>query len=152
MRVLQVPVEPLTESSFAPFGCIVKEFHAAVPRLLVGEVVRNRMRVRRVSVIEWLSAHYDGEQIIVPCQATPTVFVVALPTPQPVPEAVRAFLSEGNEGVCLAMGVWHAFPIPVTVDHALYDNAQGSQWHKHTVEVHLPTQYGCLLQIALPTL
>jgi len=142
--------EPLSEETFAPFGYLVQNFAAATPKLKVGVVVRNRMRVLKTNKVEWVSAHYDGEQVIVPHQPVPTVFVVAPPSPRPTLESFRAFLSDGITGVCLGLGVWHATPIPVSCDHALYDNAQGSEWHNHTVEIHLPTELGGILIVELP--
>jgi ureidoglycolate hydrolase len=150
MRQVVLKCEPLTADAFAPFGRIVSDFASATPFLRVGEVVRNRMRAWRLREVEWVSAHHDGEQIIVPCERVPTVFVVAPPAPRPMPESFRAFFGDGTVGVCLAIGVWHAPPIPVTCEHALYDNAQGSEWHEHTVEVHLPTELCCLLSVELP--
>jgi ureidoglycolate hydrolase len=83
MRQVILQCEPLTEENFAPFGYLVRNFALAVPKLKVGEVVRNRMRVVRNTKVEWVSAHYDGEQIIVPRETVPTVFVVAPPSPCP---------------------------------------------------------------------
>lgn len=152
MRQVILQCEPLTEENFAPFGYLVRNFALAVPKLKVGEVVRNRMRVVRNTKVEWVSAHYDGEQIIVPHKPVPTVFVVAPPSPRPTLESFRAFLSDGTTGVCLSIGVWHAVPIPVSRPHALYDNAQGSEWHNYTVEVHLPTELGGMVVIDLTSL
>ncbi len=149
VREVTVPILPLTEDTFAPFGRLVASFETAIARLRIGTVVRNQMRVRRTAVIEWLSCHEDGEQVIVPAEPVPTLFVVAPPAPCPDPTGVRAFLSEGHIGVCLAQGVWHTFPIPVTAEHALYNNAQGSKWHDYTHEVHLPSEVGCLLKVSL---
>jgi len=150
MRQVILQCEPLTEENFAPFGYLVRNFASAVPRLKVGEVVRNRMRVVRNTKVEWVSAHYDGEQILFPHEPVPTVFVVAPSSSLPTLESFRAFLSDGTIGVCLSVGVWHAMPIPVFCDHALYDNAQGSEWHNHTVEIHLPTELGGILIVELP--
>jgi ureidoglycolate hydrolase len=137
--------EPLTEDAFAPFGAVVHDFATVTPRLRVGTVVRNRMRAYRTAQVEWVSAHRDGEQIVVPREPVPTVFIVAPPSERLTHTQFRAFLSDGTAGVCLAPEVWHALPIPVDRDHALYDNAQGSDWHEHTVEVHLPTELGVVL-------
>ncbi len=145
MQKFALKCEPLTEESFAPFGSIVRNFFDAEPKLLVGAVVRNSMRVRQVKEIEWVSAHHDGEQITFPCEPVPTVFVVAPPSERPSLESFRAFLSDGKVGVCLALGVWHAPPIPIDREHALYENAQGSQWHEHTLEFHLPTELNAIL-------
>ncbi|MCS3919979.1 ureidoglycolate lyase [Fervidibacter sacchari] len=150
MRQVTLQCKPLDEENFAHFGRLVRNFALAVPKLEVGVVVRNQMRVVRNTKVEWVSAHYDGEQIIFPHEPVPTVFVVAPPSPLPTLESFRAFLSDGTIGVCLSVGVWHAMPIPVSCDHALYDNAQGSEWHNHTVEIHLPTELGGILIVELP--
>lgn len=149
MKQIVIQCEPLSEENFAPFGYLVRNFASATPKLKVGTIVRNQMRTRKVTKIEWASAHYDGEQIIIPHEAVPTVFVVATPLPKPSLESFRAFLSDGTVGICLSVGVWHALPIPITRDHALYDNAQGSEWHDHTVEVNLPKELGAILCVDL---
>lgn len=151
MKKFALKCQPLSDEAFKPFGYIVRNFEASQPRLLVGTVVRNKMRVRRVLEIDWVSAHYDGEQIVFPCELVPTVFVVAPPSKRPSLESFRAFLSDGTVGVCLALGVWHAPPIPVDREHALYDNAQGSDWHEHTVELHLPKELGVVLEVEIGT-
>jgi len=145
MQKFVLRCEPLTEENFSPFGYIVRDFAYVAPKLVIGEVVRNRMRVRRVKEVEWVSAHYDGEQIIFPCEPVPTIFVVAPPSERPSLKNFRAFLSEGEIGICLALGVWHTPPIPVDREHALYENAQGSQWHDHTFEFHLPSELNAIL-------
>jgi ureidoglycolate hydrolase len=147
MRRIVLRCEPLDERNFAPFGYIVRDINSSVPQLKVGKVVRNQLRVRKMTEIEWVNAHYDGEQIIVPHEPVPTIFVVATPSLRPSLESFKAFLSDGTVGVCLRIGVWHALPIPVSRDHALYDNAQGSEWHEHTVEIHLPTELGAILRV-----
>ncbi|MCS7263831.1 MAG: ureidoglycolate lyase [Armatimonadetes bacterium] len=145
VRKFVLRCQPLAEENFAPFGYIVRNFAEAKPNLIVGEVVRNRMRARQVREIELVSAHYDGEQIVFPCEPVPTVFIVAPPSERPSLESFRAFLSDGTLGICLAIGVWHALPIPIDRDHALYENAQGSQWHEHTVEFHLTSELDAIL-------
>ncbi|MCS7193132.1 MAG: ureidoglycolate lyase [Armatimonadetes bacterium] len=147
MRKFVLRCEPLTEESFAPFGYTVRNFAEAKPKLIVGEIVRNRMRVRQVKQIEWVSVHYDGEQIIFPCEPVQTIFVVAPKLKKPSLESFRAFLSDGAFGVCLRIGVWHSLPIPISQDHALYENAQGSEWHNKTIDLHLPSELGAILQV-----
>ncbi len=150
MRIVNLRWKPLTDEAFAPFGRIVRDFANDVPKVSVGQVVRNQVRAKRTNCVEWVSAHWDGEQILVPHEKVPTVFVVAPPSERPDPKGFRAFLSDGSAGICLSVGVWHALPIPTTKENALYDNAQGSQWHDHTVELNLPSELGIILSVALP--
>ncbi|MFN3422445.1 MAG: ureidoglycolate lyase [Armatimonadota bacterium] len=147
MRRIVLRCEPLTVETFAPFGRIVSNFYETEPQLRIGTVIRNRIQARRTSQIEWVSAHHDGEQIIFPRAPVATVFVVAPPSERPPLDHFRAFISDGTVGVGLSIGVWHALPIPIDCDYALYDNAQGSEWHEHTVEMHLPTELDTLLCI-----
>ncbi len=149
IRKIVPPIEALTPQTFAPFGRVVTDWTAVALQLKVGETARNQMRARQTTVIEWLSAHDDGEQALIPVEPIPTVFVVCPPSPMPSVEKARAFVSNGKVGVCFSQGVWHAFPIPIAAEHALYNNAQGSQWHQHTREVHLPTALGCVLVVGL---
>ncbi len=149
VRKIAPPILALTPETFAPFGRVVTDWTAVTLRLRVGEMVRNQMRARRTTVIEWLSAHDDGEQALISAEPIPTVFVVSPPSPIPSVEKARAFVSDGKVGVCFSRGVWHAFPIPIGAEHALYNNAQGSHWHQHTREVHLPTALGCVLVVSL---
>ena len=46
LKILKVPVEPLTPSTFAPFGQVISTFDEATPEVVVGELVERAYTVR----------------------------------------------------------------------------------------------------------
>ncbi|MCS7223602.1 MAG: ureidoglycolate lyase [Armatimonadetes bacterium] len=140
-KIVLVP-QPLTPEEFRPFGRVLVNKGSYVPRLTVGQVMVSRMRGYQRKELDWFSAHDDGEQVIVPLDKVPTIFVVGHPSREPNPAALKAFLSQGQETIVLSPSVWHTIPVPVTVFSALYENHHGSEWTEHTRSVNLPKEKG----------
>jgi ureidoglycolate lyase len=132
-RLLKVRVEPLTETSFAPFGELLEAkqkspdishrdangWHVAfdLQSTTAMMVFRNRYRGLQCTVLE---RHLSYGQTFVLLSGSPAVVAVAPATqpdaPQdvPLPDDVRAFLIEGPIGYVVHKGVWHSagrFPL-----------------------------------------
>jgi ureidoglycolate lyase len=58
-------------------------------------------------VIGMLECHPRGSQAFMPLLGRPFLIVVAPAAETPDPEAMRAFLSDGTQGVNYHRGVWH---------------------------------------------
>ena len=127
-RLVRIPVEPLTDAAFEPFGRVLAasdrppdyrgdggSYGWRVPFELEG-----RLRVS-VSVAPFqglrctrLERHFHVTQTFVPLDGPPAVVAVAPPTdagdPEavPPPETVRAFLIDGARGYLLGKGTWHS--------------------------------------------
>lgn len=123
----QLAVEPLTAAAFAPFGEVVEagtqsdlinqgtaRQYTDLARIDVaaeGGTVRvslYRAEERRWPLaISMLERHPLGSQLFMPLSAEPFVVVVAPPAAAPDRESVRAFLTNGRQGVNYRRGTWH---------------------------------------------
>ena len=126
---------PLTQREFAPFGEVI-ETEGAERRLINdGTTVRfhdlarvdvaagggfpliNLFRARPLALpltIRLLEQHPLGSQAFIPLDTAPFLIVVAPAGTTPRPEALRAFVSDGRQGVNYARGVWHHPVIAMT--------------------------------------
>ncbi|MBI3458319.1 MAG: ureidoglycolate lyase [Candidatus Rokubacteria bacterium] len=146
-RIQEIPVEPLTETAFAPFGRIIGPSRTPpifqteglaswrVDFEVIGPVEVMFARYRhQPMVFALMERHFNVTQSFIPLGHAPTVMVVAPPTDPrdwsaiPRPEAVRAFFLDGACGVMLWKGTWHAlnrFPVrPAGADFALLTGAE----------------------------
>ena len=115
--------EPLTAAAFAPFGQVIAtdvgesfpindgnatRFHAlATAERGGGEAILSIFRGRpwpAPVLIGMLERHPLGSQAFVPMQRHPWLVVVA---EHPEPDACRAFLARGDQGIQIAAGAWH---------------------------------------------
>jgi ureidoglycolate lyase len=119
-----IPVEPLTPEAFAPFGVVIEADHArshlinegrcrryhALAEADPGEGGRAILSIFRATAwprpikIAMLERHPLGAQAFVPMERHPWLAVVA---ERHEPEACRAFLARGDQGLQIARGVWH---------------------------------------------
>jgi len=120
-------VEPLTAAAFAPFGEVVE---AGARAELINEGTarqyaelatidaavqggRPRVSLYRAEERRWplairmLERHPLGSQLFMPLSADPFLVVVAPPSAVPDPASVRAFLTNGRQGVNYRRGTWH---------------------------------------------
>ncbi len=128
MAVLELPVHPLTEQGFAEFGAVIetegresflindgrcRRFHdlADVDVLRQnGRPLINIFRTDPVVVpiaIRILERHPLGSQAFIPLSPLPFLVVVASGNEAVTPGAVRAFVTNGRQGVNYRKGVWH---------------------------------------------
>lgn len=116
--------EPLTAEAFAPFGAVIgtaghapvainqglTDKYAPLARLSVDagadlQVALYRSRpVRLPFELRELERHPLACQLFMPLDGRPFPVVVAA---EPTADGLRAFLSDGRQGVCLHPGTWH---------------------------------------------
>ena len=117
--------EPLSQASFAPFGDVIES--EGRPSFPVNEGLCQRFDdLSRIQVsdgagapaisifrsqpvalplaLKLLERHPLASQAFIPLTAQPFLVVVAW---DPAPEAVRAFLTNGRQGVNYRAGTWH---------------------------------------------
>lgn len=126
MRTLVI--EPLSKAAFAPFGDVIEtegsehfminngstmRFHrlaqvqtaapedAAIISIFRAEALPMPLTVRM------LERHPLGSQAFVPLLGKPFLIVVAPPGDAPLADQVRAFVSDGKQGINYHRGVWH---------------------------------------------
>jgi ureidoglycolate lyase len=136
-RIVDIPIEPLSEAAFAPFGAVVGAL-AAPPVFRAGamdtwrapfevdgpmQMTFNRYQ-RQPLAFSKLERHLAVTQAFLPIGGAASIMVVAPRTDQadpnaaPSPDAVRAFRLDGDKGVVLWRGVWHALArFPVDAPH-----------------------------------
>jgi ureidoglycolate lyase len=125
-RIVRVPVEPLTEDAFAPFGEILGPKDQPPDFRGVSSVGWNSgfelsgaphvMAYRSEPVglqFRFLERHFSVSQTFIPLGNTRAVVAVAAPTDPdpdalPKPDDVRAFLIDGSVGYLLRRGTWHS--------------------------------------------
>jgi len=137
-RIIDIPIEPLSEASFAPYGAVVGALAAPpvfsagvmdtwrVPFEVDGAVQMTICRFKRQPMrFSTLERHLAVTQGFLPLGGTASIMVVAPPTDiadpnaAPDPDLVRAFRLDGDKGVVLWRGVWHALArFPVSADYA----------------------------------
>ena len=126
MRTL--PIEPLTKHAFAPFGEVIETDGSAHFMINSGSTRRyHRLATVDTSApedqaiisifsvqaqpmpitIRMLERHPLGSQAFIPLLGQPFLIVVAPVAPSPALDCVRAFRSNGRQGVNYHRGVWH---------------------------------------------
>lgn len=123
----KITVAPLTAQAFAPFGDVIEasgdpsyqinrgmadRFHALARVQLdaAGEAVISIVNSRQYELphkLDVVERHPLGSQAFIPCDKTPFVVVVAPAGESVRPQDIRAFISNGEQGVNYHAGVWH---------------------------------------------
>ena len=125
VEIVDIVVEPVTREAFASFGELIEEPTAppvfANPGLRSWRLNYEASAATDLMVIRYdhrpmtfakLERHSNVTQCFIPLGAMPWVMVVAPPGESgedPAPEAVRAFLVSGEQGILLWKDTWHAF-------------------------------------------
>ncbi len=126
MRTLQI--EPLTKDAFAPFGEVIetagsdyfminngstRRYHRLATVQTAQPEDRAIISIFRAQAlpmplaVRMLERHPLGSQAFVPLHGRPFLVVVAPAGERPHPDQVRAFLTDGGQGVNYHRGVWH---------------------------------------------
>ncbi|RTR07027.1 ureidoglycolate lyase [Halomonas nitroreducens] len=127
--MLQLEARPLTPEAFAPFGDVIdtrtsdyfhinagrtRRYHDLARVETLGEQGRALISIfvsQPVSVpldLNFLERHPQGSQAFVPMHEERFLVVVAPPGDAIAPEKVRAFVTDGRQGVNYRAGTWHA--------------------------------------------
>ncbi|TRX73331.1 ureidoglycolate lyase [Pseudomonas mangiferae] len=126
MRTLTL--EPLTKAAFAPFGEVLetdgsdffminngstRRYHRLASVETSDPDDRAILSIFRADAlampltVRMLERHPLGSQAFMPLLGRPFLIVVAPVGERPAPDRVRAFLSDGRQGVNYRRGVWH---------------------------------------------
>lgn len=126
MRTL--PIEPLTKAAFAPFGDVIETEGSAHFLINNGSTQRfdrladvqlgteqdqaviSIFRARTLPMpltVRMLERHPLGSQAFIPLLGNAFLIVVAPAGGVPRSEDVRAFISDGRQGINYHKGVWH---------------------------------------------
>ena len=132
--VRELPVEPATPEAVAPFGQLVGGHNpsAAASGFYDQKVTtwwptfisdaETELAVctlqRRPLEVRWMERHFKHTQVFLPLGGKPFVAVLAPPTTTDLPdlEQARAFLFDGQAGLCMHLGTWHEFPFALIDD------------------------------------
>lgn len=126
---IRVKAEPLTAEAFEPYGQVIQaegsnhfamnsgaqeRYYDLATVELAGEGARPVISIAETRQVESLpyripmvERHPLGSQAFVPLDDYPQLFVVAPADELFDPSRLRAFYSEGRQGVNYARGVWH---------------------------------------------
>lgn len=129
MKRLAIKTEPLTRVAFAPFGDVIDKqgvrsfptnrgtsvrYHDLARMQVTAEEGRGLISIFEVAkpavlpVKLWLmERHPLSSQAFVPLSVIPLVVVVAPGREPPTPESIRAFLSDGRQGINFHPATWH---------------------------------------------
>lgn len=127
-----IPVSPLTQEAFAPFGEVLEA--SGDPDRIINQGLCGRYHDRAsldfgpggragISVflaeprefpyrLEMVERHPDGSQAFLPMTAHPFLVIVA-PDEGGRPGVPRAFLTSGAQGINLRRGTWHGVLTPL---------------------------------------
>jgi ureidoglycolate lyase len=121
-------IEPLTSQAFAPFGDVVESegrdyfpinngmadrYHALADVELSGErsrAVISLVASRRFDMprrVDHLEYHPLGSQAFLPLDASPFIVVVCPVAAEPDLGQLRAFVTNGKQGINYRLGTWH---------------------------------------------
>ena len=148
--------QPLTSEAFKPFGEVLAldavspeiinagntQKFADLAQISMHEGGRPQLSIYRSSAIELpfrinlLERHPLGSQLFYPLHDRPFPVVVALPDDMPGPENIRAFVSNGRQGVNLHRNVWHHYQLTLgqTSDYIVVDRTgPGKNYQEHVL-------------------
>jgi len=124
----ELQVMPLTRAAFAPFGEVIEtagcdsvpinegmaQRYHDLAAIDVGEgggrLTLNIFHARpwpRPIQVRVMERHPLASQAFIPMLERPFLVVIAPPGPSPAPDALRAFVTNGHQGVNYRRGVWH---------------------------------------------
>lgn len=127
--MLELTAEPLTPEAFAPFGDVIdartadyfhinagrtRRYHDLAMVELLGDEARPLISIfasQPVAIpltLDFLECHPLGSQAFMPLHGERFLIVVAPPGETIDPATVRAFVTDGRQGVNYRAGTWHA--------------------------------------------
>ena len=156
-------LQELTGEAFLPFGDVL-ETDGVTPQLInqgqtqkfadladisLRQGGRAQLSIYRSNVIELpfqihtMERHPLGNQVFYPLHDRPFPIIVALPGKLPASESIRAFLSNGRQGVNIHPGVWHHYQLTLEQrsDYIVFDQAgPGENCDEHRFEQEIILQ------------
>ena len=161
-------VRPLTRAAFEPFGDVVEfegrdsypinngmadRYHALAGVELGGEQARAVISLvasrkfdmpRRVDHLEY---HPLGSQAFLPLDASPFIVVVCPAAARPELDRLRAFVTNGKQGINYRVGTWHHVLLtPFSAMRFVCVDRDSPE--DNCVEFHIPSDAQPLLELA----
>lgn len=120
--------EPLTQAAFAPYGDVIESegrdsmpmnagmaqrFHALADVEVTGEEARGIISLVAAkqfdmpATVTFVERHPLGSQAFIPLDNTPFLVVVAPPTEEVDLNRMKAFITNGRQGINYHRGTWH---------------------------------------------
>jgi ureidoglycolate lyase len=142
----RLELQPLTAEAFAPFGEVIQR-QGVSPEIINyghtqkfadlaridtaeggGETTVHLYRSQAVKLpflIERMERHPLGSQVFMPLHRQPFPVIVAPPDDDPRVQAIRGFITNGEQGINYNKGVWHHYQISLsgTCDYLVIDRA-----------------------------
>lgn len=127
--MLELTAQPLTPEAFAPFGDVMdtrtseyfpinagrtRRYHDLAKVETLGDEAHTLISIfvsQPIEVpltLEFLERHPQGSQAFMPLHEERFLIVVAPPGEPIDPQQVRAFVTDGRQGVNYRAGTWHA--------------------------------------------
>ena len=146
MNPERLELEPLTEEAFAPFGEVIQQ-QGVIPEIINyghtqkfadlaridtaeggGKTTIHLYRSQAVTLpflIERMERHPLGSQAFMPLHNQPFPVIVAPPGDNPEVQAIRGFISNGEQGINFHKGVWHHYQLSLAgiCDYLVIDRA-----------------------------
>lgn len=143
---IRLPVRALTRAAFEPFGEVIEIAGRSPETINAGHTEKwgdlatidtlaeggrpalHRYRsepVRLPFTVEIMERHPLGSQGFIPLHDRPFLVVVAPAGAEPGPQAIRAFLTDGRQGVNYYRGTWHHYQLTLDQpgDYLVIDRA-----------------------------
>jgi len=152
--------EPLTSEAFRPFGDVLEtdsvtpesinqghtQKFAGLASITTADEGRAQLSIYRSGAIELpfririMERHPLGSQAFMPLHYQPFPVIVAFPDMTPGPGTIRAFLTNGRQGVNIHAGVWHHYQLSLDgdSDYLVIDGAgPGGNCEEHRLQQEL---------------
>ena len=148
MTQVKLIAQPLTREAFKPYGDVLEingaahfsinagtiERHHDLAQLNVGDDPQAKVIVSIASTnqttrlpcrIKLVERHPLGTQVFYPLTAEPMIIVVCEHSNKPQPASLKAFVSDGEQGINFHRNVWHAPLIALNAHerHIIIDRA-----------------------------
>ena len=137
MSVIRLTPEPLTRAAFSEFGDVIETADRQALEINYGQTQRFD-DLAKIDVAEQagtpvlsifrskpitlpfqarrMEYHPLGSQSFMPLHSRPFLILVAPPAQDLDPGTIRAFLSDGRQGVSYHPGTWHHFQLSLVVE------------------------------------
>ncbi|MGD1700329.1 ureidoglycolate lyase [Dapis sp. BLCC M229] len=112
-----------------------------------GKIVSDPKSQSKYVLLNWLSAHLDAGEALMPKNGEPSIFLVAPPKEDVKPEDFVALYSDGSCGISMHAGVWHTAPLSLSEKEVVYQRKQGSIYA--TIDCLLLKEHNTWLKIPL---